>query len=88
MIATIAIIALLGAAQPAQEECIENQEEMVLLEEICEQEDEAAVLSDENCEQEDEALVLDTEEDGEYQDLAFFEDESEIAEELVIAEEE
>ncbi|MBX7065724.1 MAG: hypothetical protein K1X28_00695 [Parachlamydiales bacterium] len=74
MIASIAIFALLAAAEPAQEECVENQEEIV--------------LSVEECEQEDEAVVLNTEEDSEYQDLAFFEDESEISEELAIADEE
>lgn len=72
MIATIAIFALLAAAQPAQEECVENQEEIVFSFE----------------EGEEEAVVLNTEEDSEYQDLAFFEDESEIADELVSAEEE
>ncbi len=76
MIASFAIFALLAAGTAVQEECVENlenQEQVVVIEE--ESEEVVATLNNE-------------EEDSEYQDLAFFEEESEIPEDLVSAEEE
>lgn len=74
MIASFAIFVLLAAATPAQEECVESLE------------NQAEVVF--SIEDNEDVVALNEQEDSEYQDLVFFEDESEISEDPVIADEE